>query len=139
MSNDFNNQKAHLNDDQLAKLEKKNYFNNDDLKFGTLESYRRTESFVLKNNHKKIEFEQALLFVNGQKNRGMETTKMQRQKELERLKIERDKKFRLNEKVKIDREQMMEHVSAIIMKHILSAEIYISQASQGAQLFNENN
>ena len=69
----------------------------------------------------------------------METTKMQRQKELERLKIERDKKFRLNEKVKIDREQMMEHVSAIIMKHILSAEIYISQASQGAQLFNENN
>ena len=71
MSNDFNNQKAHLNDDQQAKLEKKNYFNNDDLKFGTLESFRRTESFVLKNNHKKIEFEQALLFVNGQKNRGM--------------------------------------------------------------------
>ena len=69
----------------------------------------------------------------------METSKMQRQKELDRLKMERDKKFRLNEKVKIDREQMMEHVSAIIMKHILAAEIYILQSSQGAQLFNENN
>ena len=34
---------------------------------------------------------------------------------------------------------MLENVAAIIIKHILTAEIYIGKPSEGAQLFNESN
>ena len=55
-----------------------------------------------------------------------------RQKDMEKIKIERDRKFRLNEQIKLDREQMLENVAAIIIKHILTAEIYIGKPSEGA-------
>ena len=57
---------------------------------------------------------------------------MQRQQYMEKMKLERDKKFRINEQVKLDREQMLENVAAIIIKHILMAEIYIGKPSEGA-------
>ena len=65
--------------------------------------------------------------------------RVQRQQYMERMKVERDKKFRMNEQIKLDREQMLENVAAIIIKHILMAEIYIGKPSEGAQLFNESN
>ena len=34
---------------------------------------------------------------------------------------------------------MMENVSALIIKHILSAELYINTPTEGASLFNESN
>ena len=39
----------------------------------------------------------------------------------------------------MDREAMMENVAALIIKHVLSAELYISAPTEGASLFNESN
>jgi hypothetical protein len=44
-----------------------------------------------------------------------------------------------NEEVKLNREQMMENVSAIIHKHIMAAELYINKPTEGASLFKESN
>ena len=51
----------------------------------------------------------------------------------------RQKKFRMNEEIKMNREQMMENVCTIIIKHILAAELYINKPTEGASLFNESN
>jgi hypothetical protein len=55
------------------------------------------------------------------------------------MKIQREKKLRMNEEVKLNREQMMENVSSLILKHILAAELYITKPTEGASLFNESN
>lgn len=39
----------------------------------------------------------------------------------------------------MDREAMMENVAAMIIKHVLSAELYINAPTEGASLFNESN
>jgi hypothetical protein len=62
-----------------------------------------------------------------------------RQAELEKVKMEREKKLRMNEDIKLGREQMMENISALIIKHIFAAELYISTPTEGASLFNESN
>ena len=62
-----------------------------------------------------------------------------RQVELEKIRSERDRVFRLDEKVKLDREQMMQYVSTIIFKHIFTAEMLIPKPTEGAALFNESN
>ena len=48
-----------------------------------------------------------------------------RQVELAKIRSERDRKFRLNEQIKLDREQMMTYVSAIIFKHVFTSQIII--------------
>lgn len=63
----------------------------------------------------------------------------QRIAEMQQVKIERERKFRDNEDIKLNREQMMENVSSIIIKHILAAELYINKPTEGASLFNESN
>ena len=45
----------------------------------------------------------------------------------------------MNEEIKLNREQMMENVSSLILKHILAAELYITMPTEGASLFNESN
>jgi hypothetical protein len=55
------------------------------------------------------------------------------------VRAERDKKFRMNEQVKLDRTQMMQYCSAIIFKHIFAAEMLIPKPTEGAALFNESN
>ena len=62
-----------------------------------------------------------------------------RQVELAKIRSERDRKFRLNEQIKLDREQMMTYVSAIIFKHVFTAEMLIPKPTEGAVLFNESN
>ena len=62
-----------------------------------------------------------------------------RQVELAKIRSERDRKFRLNEQIKLDREQMMTYVSAIIFKHVFTAEMLIPNPTEGAVLFNESN
>ena len=64
--------------------------------------------------------------------------RIKRQKELQKIRSERDRVFK-DEKVKFDREQMMEHVSSIIYKHIFAAELLIPKPTEGAALFNESN
>ena len=39
----------------------------------------------------------------------------------------------------MNREEQMENVSAILIKHILLAELYVNPPSQGANLFKESN
>lgn len=56
-----------------------------------------------------------------------------------KMKEEREKKLRQNDDIKLGREQMMENVSTIIIKHILAAELYITTPTEGASLFNESN
>jgi hypothetical protein len=56
-----------------------------------------------------------------------------------KMKEERDRKLRQNEDIKLNREQMMENVSTLIIKHILAAELYITTPTEGASLFNESN
>jgi len=56
-----------------------------------------------------------------------------------KMKEEREEKLRQNEDIKLGREQMMENVSTIIIKHILAAELYITTPTEGASLFNESN
>lgn len=48
-------------------------------------------------------------------------------------------KLRMNEDIKLNREQMMENISAFIIKHIFAAELYINPPTEGASLFNESN
>lgn len=62
-----------------------------------------------------------------------------RQIELAKIRSERDRKFRLDEQVKLDREQMMTYVSTIIFKHVFTAEMLIPKPTEGAALFNESN
>lgn len=62
-----------------------------------------------------------------------------RQIELAKIRSERDRKFRLDEQVKLDREQMMTYVSSIIFKHVFTAEMLIPKPTEGAALFNESN
>jgi type II secretory pathway component PulC len=62
-----------------------------------------------------------------------------RQAELNKVKQAREMKLRLDEDLKKNRNQMMENVSSIIIKHILAAELYITSPTEGASLFNESN
>ena len=39
----------------------------------------------------------------------------------------------------MNREELMENVSGLLIKHILSAELYVNPPSQGASLFKESN
>lgn len=57
---------------------------------------------------------------------------------MQKAKIEREKKFR-ESTIKMNREIIMENVSAILIKHVLAAELYINTPSEGAMLFNESN
>ena len=74
-----------------------------------------------------------------QQMRQNEKKNIQRIKQMEKAKQQREKKFRQNEDIKLNREQMIENVSHIIMKHIYAAELYINTPTQGASLFNESN
>ena len=47
--------------------------------------------------------------------------------------------MRENEDLKLNKDQMMENVSTIIIKHVLAAELYINTPTEGASLFNESN
>ena len=64
--------------------------------------------------------------------------KKKRIKEMQKIRSERDRVF-ADDKIKLDRETMMEHVSTIIMKHIFTAELLIPNPTEGAALFNESN
>ena len=59
--------------------------------------------------------------------------------EMQQVKLERELKLRQDDQVKLGRDQMMENVAAIISKHILAAELYITAPTEGASLFNESN
>lgn len=64
---------------------------------------------------------------------------MQRQAEMQRVKELREMNLRMNEEIKLNREQMMENIASIMIKHIFAAELYISWPTEGASLFNESN
>lgn len=59
--------------------------------------------------------------------------------DLNRALKEREERLRLNEDIKLNRDQLMENVSSIVTKHILAAELYILKPTEGASLFNESN
>lgn len=59
--------------------------------------------------------------------------------ELKKAREQREKKFRNNVEIKMNREVMMENVATLIIKHVLSAELYINAPTEGASLFNESN
>ena len=71
--------------------------------------------------------------------RKIDDVNAQRQAKINQVQAEREQKFRMNEDIKLNREQMMENVSSIIIKHILAAELYINKPTEGASLFNESN
>ena len=68
-----------------------------------------------------------------------EIANKQHQIELKKAREAREMKFRNNVEIKMDREAMMENVAALIIKHVLSAELYINAPTEGASLFNESN
>ena len=60
-----------------------------------------------------------------------------RKKELNEKKKERKKKIEKDTTLKINREEMIANVCAIIQKHISAAEKFIKSPTQGALLFHD--